>query len=104
MSATLVWGLFVATTLQSSSSMFITFWLFFFTSIAGLVIGGVWTSKPARSSMRQRITHAVLPILFFVLPGAVIYFAALPQSLVFVLALLISVLLNSIFFVIISFP
>jgi len=104
MAATLTWGLFVATTLQESSSMFITFWLFFFTSVAGLVIGGVWTSKPARSSMRLRITRAVLPILFFGLPGAVIYFAALPQSHGFVLALLLSVLLNSIFFVIMRAP
>lgn len=104
MAATLTWGLFVATTLQESSSMFLTFWLFFFTSIAGLVIGGVWTSKPARSSMRQRITRAVLPIIFFGLPGAVIYFAALPQSHGFVLALLLSVLLNSIFFVIMRAP
>jgi len=104
MAATLTWGLFVATTLQESSSMFITFWLFFFTSVAGLVIGGVWTSKPARSSMRLRITRAVLPILFFGLPGAVIYFAALPQSHGFVLALLFSVLLNSIFFVIMRAP
>jgi hypothetical protein len=104
MAATLTWGLFVATTLQESSSMFITFWLFFFTSVAGLVIGGVWTSKPARSSMRLRITRAVLPVLFFGLPGAVIYFAALPQSHGFVLALLLSVLLNSIFFVIMRAP
>ena len=104
MAATLTWGLFVATTLQESSSMFITFWLFFFTSVAGLVIGGVWTSKPARSSMRLRITRAVLPVLFFGLPGAVIYFAALPQSHGFVLALLFSVLLNSIFFVIMRAP
>src|ERR1044071_940036 len=104
MLATLVWGLFVATTLEESSSMFITFWLFFFTSIAGLVIGGVWTSKPAHSSMRQRITRAVLPILFFGLPGAIIYGAALPHSNGFVLALLLSVLLNSIFFVIMRAP
>jgi hypothetical protein len=104
MAATLAWGLFVAATLQESSSMFMTFWLFGFTSIAGLVIGGVWTSKPSRPSMRQRITRAVLPILFFGLPGAVIYFAALPQSHGFVLALLFSVLLNSIFFVIMRAP
>jgi hypothetical protein len=44
MAATLVWGLFVAATLEESSSMFITFWLFFFTSVASLVIGSVWTS------------------------------------------------------------
>lgn len=104
MAATLVWSLFVATTLEESYSMFITFWLFFFTSIASLVIGGVWTSKPAHSSMKQRITRAVLPILFFCLPGAVIYGAALPHSHGFVLALLLSVLLNSIFFVIMRAP
>jgi len=104
MAATLAWGLFVAATLQESSSMFLTFWLFFFTSIAGLVIGGVWRSSPARPSLRQRITLAVLPIVFFGLPGAIIYGAALPQSHGFVLALLLSVLLNSIFFVIMRAP
>jgi hypothetical protein len=104
MLATLAWSLFVATTLQESSSMFITFWLFSFTSIAAMVIGGVWTSKPARPSMRQQITRAVLPILFFGMPGAVIYGAALPHSHGFVLALLLSVVLNSIFFVIMRAP
>ncbi len=29
MATTLAWGLFIAATLQASSSMFITFWLFF---------------------------------------------------------------------------
>jgi hypothetical protein len=104
MLATLGWALYVATTLQESSSMFITFWLFFFTSIASLVIGGVWTSKPAHPSMKQRITRAVLPILFFGFPGAIIYGAALPSAHGFVLALLLSVLLNSIFFVIMRAP
>ena len=104
MAATLVWGLFVAATLEESSSMFITFWLFFFTSVASLVIGGVWTSKPAHSSMKQRITRAVLPILFFGFPGAIIYGAALPSSHGFVLGLLLSVVLNSIFFVIMRAP
>jgi hypothetical protein len=104
MAATLVWGLFTAATLEASSSMFITFWLFMFTSIAGLVIGGVWTSKPARPSAKQRAARVLVPVLFFGLPGAVIYFAALPQSHGFVLALLFSVLLNSIFFVIMRAP
>jgi len=104
MAATLLWGLFVAATLEESSSMFITFWLFFFTSVASLVIGGVWTSKPARSSMKQRITRAVLPIIFFGFPGAIIYGAALPSAHGFVLGLLISVALNSIFFVIMRAP
>ena len=104
MAATLVWGLSVAATLEESSSMFITFWLFFFTSVASLVIGGVWTSKPARSTMKQRITRAVLPILFFGFPGAIIYGAALPSAHGFVLGLLLSVVLNSIFFVIMRAP
>jgi predicted membrane protein DUF2207 len=104
MAATLLWSLFVAATLQESSSMFIAFWLFFFTSVASLVIGGVWTSKPAHSSMKQRITRAVLPILFFGVPGAIIYGAALPSAHGFVLGLLISVVLNSIFFVIMRAP
>ena len=103
MAATLAWGLFVAATLPENSSMFVTFWLFFFTSVASLVIGGIWTSKPSRPSMKQRITRVVVPILFFGFPGAVIYFA-LPSSHGFVLALLLSVVLNSIFFVIMRAP
>jgi hypothetical protein len=102
--ATFAWGLFTAATLEVSSSMFITFWLLMFTSIAGLVIGGVWTSSPARPSAKQRVARVLVPVLFFGLPGAVIYFAALPQSHGFVLALLLSVLLNSIFFLIMRAP
>ena len=34
MAATLAWALFTAATLEAQSSMFITFWLFMFTSIA----------------------------------------------------------------------
>jgi predicted membrane protein DUF2207 len=104
MAVTLAWALSTAATLEASSSMFITFWLFMFTSIAGLVIGGVWTSKPGRPSAKQRATRVLVPVLFFGLPGAVIYFAALPQSHGFVLALLFSVVLNSIFFVIMRAP
>ena len=102
--ATFAWGLFTAATLEASSSMFITFWLLMFTSIAGLVIGGVWTSKPARPSAKQRVARVLVPVLFFGLPGAVIYFAALPQSHGFVLALLLSVLLDGVFFVISALP
>jgi len=102
--ATLGWGLFVSFTLNEQSSVFLTFWLIMFTSIAGLVIGGVWRSKPTHPSVRQRITSAVLPLLFFCLPGALIYGAALPNSHGFVLALLFSVVLNSIFFVIMRAP
>jgi hypothetical protein len=104
MAVTFVWAIFTAATLQTSSSMFITFWLLLFTSLAGLVIGGVWTSKPSHPSMKQRVTRAVLPLLFFGLPGALIYIAALPEAHGFVLALLLSVLLNNIFFVIMRSP
>jgi hypothetical protein len=104
MAATFVWAMLTAATLQASSSMFITFWLLLFTSLAGLVIGGVWTSKPTHPSTRQRVTRALLPVLFFGLPGALIYFAALPEAHGFVLALLLSVLLNNIFFVIMRAP
>jgi hypothetical protein len=102
--ATLAWALYTAATLEASSSMFITFWLFMFTSIASMVIGGIWTSKPTHPSMRQRVTRFIVPVLFFGLPGAVIYFGALPQSHGFVLALLLSVMLNSIFFTIMRAP
>jgi hypothetical protein len=102
--ATFAWGLFIAATLETGSSMFITFWLLMFTSISGLVIGGVWTSSPALPSAKQRVARVLVPVLFFGFPGAAIYFAALPQSHGFVLALLLSVLLNSIFFVIMRAP
>jgi hypothetical protein len=104
MAATFAWALFTAATLDASSSMFITFWLLLFTSISGLVIGGVWTSKPTHPSARQRVTRIMLPLLFVGLPGALIYVAALPRSHGFVLALLLSVILNNIFFVIMRAP
>ena len=102
--ATFVWGLAVAFTLDAESSVFITFWLLMFTSIAGLVIGGVWTSTPAHPSAKQRIARVILPLLFFGFPGAMIYLFALPEAHGFVLALLLSVLLNNIFFVIMRTP
>ncbi len=104
MLATLAFGVTVASMLNQGSSVFITFWLLLFTSLAGLVIGGVWTSKPSRPSAKQRISRVLLPLLFFGLPGAMIYFVALPAAHGFVLALLSSVLLNNIFFVIMRAP
>jgi hypothetical protein len=96
--------MYTSATLEDQSSMFISFWLFMFTSIASMVIGGVWASKPARPSAKQRVTRVLVPVLFFGMPGAVIYCAALPQSHGFVLALLLSVMLNSIFFFIMRAP
>ena len=101
--ATYVWGLATAFTLNTQSSMFITFWLLLFTTLSGLVIGGVWTSTPSRPTANQRIGRIMLPLLFFGLPGVMIYFA-FPTAHSFVLALLLSVLLNDIFFVIMRAP
>ncbi|HEY2913810.1 MAG TPA: hypothetical protein VGK21_10660 [Candidatus Angelobacter sp.] len=102
--ATLVWTMYTSARLEAQSSMFLSFWLFMFTSIAGMVIGGIWASRPTHPSTKQRVTRVLVPLLFFGLPGAVIYFGALPQSHGFVLALLLSVVLNSIFFFIMRAP
>lgn len=102
--ATLVWTMYTSATLEAQSSMFLSFWLFMFTSIAGMVIGGIWASKPTHPSTKQRVTRVLVPVVFFGFPGAVIYFGALPQSHGFVLALLLSVVLNSIFFFIMRAP
>ncbi|HEY2362481.1 MAG TPA: hypothetical protein VGK36_15265 [Candidatus Angelobacter sp.] len=102
--ATFAWVMYTAATLEAQSSMFISFWLFMFTSIAGMVIGGIWASRPTHPSAKQRVTRVIVPLLFFGLPGSVIYFAALPQSHGFVLALLLSVMLNSLFFFIMRAP
>src|SRR6185437_6124804 len=74
MALTLVWALFTAMFIRDQSSVFLAFWLLMFTSIAGLVIGGFYSSKPIRPNLRQRVTSAVLPLLFFIGPGAVIYY------------------------------
>jgi hypothetical protein len=104
MALTLIWALFTALFLKDQSSMFLAFWLFMFTSIAGLVIGAFYSSKPMRPNLRQRVSSAVLPLLFFIGPGAVIYFIALPGAHGFVLALLMAVLFNSIAFVVMRAP
>ncbi len=101
---TLVWALITAMFIRDQSSLFLAFWLFMFTSIAGLVIGGFYTSKPMRPNARQRVTSALLPLLFFIGPGALIYYFALPGAHGFVLALLMAVLFNSIAFVIMRAP
>lgn len=102
--ATLVWALIVAASIKTQSSMFITFWLLMFTSIAGLAIGGFLTSKPTQPTFSQRISRYVLPLLFFAGPGAMIYFFALPHNHTFVIALLLAVLLNNVFFVLMRAP
>jgi hypothetical protein len=104
MATTLVWALITAMFLKDQSSMFLAFWLYMFTSIAGLVIGASYSSKPMRPTQRQKVTSAVLPLLFFIGPGALIYYFALPSAHGFVLALLLAVLFNSIAFVIMRAP
>ena len=102
--ATFVWGLATSFFLDAQTSVFITFWLLMFTSIAGLVIGGVWASRPAKPTANQVVARYLVPVLFFGLPGALIYFTALGNYHGFVLAVLVSVLLNSVFFFIMRAP
>ena len=54
MATTLVWALITAMFLKDQSSMFLAFWLYMFTSIAGLVIGASYTSKPMRPNSGRR--------------------------------------------------
>jgi hypothetical protein len=102
--ATFAWAMVTAMFIKADSSIFITFWLLMFTSIAGLVIGAVLTSRPAHPTPAQRIKNILVPFLFFAMPGAVIYFFALPSAHGFVLALLLCVLLNNIFIVLMRAP
>lgn len=102
--ATFIWALVSAASIKTPSSMFITFWLFMFTSIAGLAIGAYLTAKPARPTAAQRASRYLTPLIFFGAPGALIYFFALPQDHLFVIALLLAVLLNNVFFVLMRAP
>lgn len=104
--ATLIWAMATAWRLETpqGSPLFLTFWLFFFTSIAGLVISGVWASRPAHPTPAQRIQLLVIPLVFFGLPGFLIYTFALPTAHGFVLALLCCTALNSFFFFLMRSP
>ncbi len=101
---TFIWGLATAASIQAQSSIFITFWLLMFTSIAGLAIGGVTASRPTRPTLAQRTGRYILPLMFFGAPGAMIYFFALPHNHTFVIALLLAVFLNSAFFFLMRAP
>ena len=106
MAAMCVWALgnsFFLDTPQGSP-VFLTFWLLMFTSIAGIVMGGVFMSKPTHPTGAQRVQRFLLPFFFFLLPGLLIYEFALPTAHGFVLAVLISVALNSIFIVLMRAP
>jgi len=102
--ATFLWGLATSFFVDAQSSVFVTFWLLMFTSIAGLAIGGVWMSRPTRPTLAQQVGRYSMPVLFFGLPGALMYFTALGNNHGFVLAMLISVVLNSVFFFIMRAP
>jgi Na+-transporting NADH:ubiquinone oxidoreductase subunit NqrD len=107
MLATFAWAMGKAMFLDAppqASPMFVTFWLLFFCSVAGIVIGGTWISKPSHPTPAQRMQHILLPLLFFVLPGFLIYEFALPTAHSFVLAILISVALNNLFIVLMRAP
>lgn len=106
LAATFVWAMATASRLQTpqGSPLFLTFWLFFFTTGAGVVLCGVWTSRPSRPTTAQRVQYILLPVVFFGLPGFLIYSLALPTAHGFVIALLCSVALNSIFFVLMRAP
>lgn len=106
MAATFLFALatsfFVGTTL--SPATFVTLWLLLFTSIAGIVIAGSFSSRPTKPTGVQKFLPIVVPLLFFVLPGFLIAEFALPSAQVFVLALLLSVAMNSIFMVLMRAP
>ena len=106
MAATFIWAMGTALFLptQQGPPVFLTFWLFFFTTGAGVVMGGVYTSKPAHPTIGQRMQRVLLPIFFFLLPGFLIYQFALPSAHGFVLALVISTALNSVFMVLMRTP
>jgi hypothetical protein len=89
---------------EQTPSLFMTLWLLFFISIAGMVMSGFFTARPSRPSMRRRISSVLLPLLFFVFPGFMIAFFVMPQAKLFVLALLLAVALNSVFFVLMRAP
>ena len=67
-------------------------------------MSGVFMSKPTHPTAAQQVQRFLLPIIFFLLPGFLIYEFALPAAHGFVLALLISVALNSIFMVLMRAP
>lgn len=106
MAATLIWALGTALFLPTRQGppFFLTFWLFFFTSGAGAVLGGVQTAKPAHPTPGQRMQRVLLPVVFFLLPGFLIYQFALPSAHGFVLALVLSTALNSVFMVLMRTP
>ena len=105
MIATFVWAMVFAFRLNTPDrpQVFLTFWLLMFTSISGVVIAAVLPARPGHPTPAQRIKTLLLPILFFLVPGLVIY-STLPTAHVFIVALLAAVALNNIFLVLMRAP
>lgn len=106
MAATFAFGLVRSLFIVSSGvpATFPTLWLLLFSSIVGVAIAFARSSRPSRPTFAQRLTAIVLPVVFFVLPGFLIGRLAIPQAQWFVLALLLSVALNSTFMVLMRAP
>jgi Predicted membrane protein (DUF2207) len=104
--ATFVWALGTSfwVDLGQSPSFFLTLCLLLFPSMAGLLAGAVITSRPKRPTLWQGFAFLLIPLFFFVLPGLFIAQAAMRPAKFFVLAVLISVILNSAFIVIMRAP
>lgn len=104
--ATFFWALWMSANVPSTGAptMPLTFWLLFFTTLAGIVIGGYVSSRPAHPTFGQRILIVVLPLFFFALPGLFIYLAGPPSAPLLAPALLAAVALNSIFSVVLRAP
>lgn len=105
MIATFAWSLITAWRLEvpEGSPLFQTFWLLSFTSVSGLVMAGVWISRPAHPTPTQRFQQFLVPLLSFGLPGFLIY-RSLAAAHLFVLAVLACVALNAIFFILMRAP
>jgi hypothetical protein len=95
-------SLFIDT--PQAPSTFLTLWLLLFTSVAGIVLAFARSSRPAQPTAGQSMTPAVVLLFFFVIPGFVIGAVAMPAAKWFVLALLLSVALNSAFLVLMRAP
>lgn len=106
MAATFLFGIGASLFIQASQgpSTFATLWLLLFTSIAGIVIASAHSVKPTKPTFGQRLSAILLPLLFFVFPGFLITVTAFPSAQGFVLALLLSVALNSMFMVLMRAP
>jgi predicted membrane protein DUF2207 len=89
---------------NNGQGFFVTFWLLMFTSLAGVVQGSYAQSRPKQPNRSQRLSRMLFPIMFFLFPGVMIAQTFHPSQNVYVAALLVSVALNSAFFVLLRAP